>query len=225
MECYQFEYWMPGELDIDTCLDDVAAAVGKKDSGMIDFTSAIEEGHRRGQEALKAKKESFEELKARMTRKLQARPPYPLNRKECDNCIHNDEVAMPECIDCENESNWKVDPVVLNAAHDEKMGAYDGDKKETVMASDDYMTAPEFLHKSAEIMEERGKTYDSEGGERSMGKCVTAFNAITGKDLKEEDGWLLLQLLKDVRQWSRDDYHADSAEDCIAYAALKAESL
>lgn len=36
----------------------------------------------------------------------------------------------------------------------------------------------------------------------------------------------MLQLLKDVRQWSNPDiYHADSAEDCISYAALKAEAL
>lgn len=36
----------------------------------------------------------------------------------------------------------------------------------------------------------------------------------------------MLQLLKDVRQWSNpNSYHADSAEDCISYAALKAEAL
>jgi hypothetical protein len=35
----------------------------------------------------------------------------------------------------------------------------------------------------------------------------------------------LLQLLKDVRQWTKIDYHADSAVDCVSYAALKAESL
>jgi len=74
-------------------------------------------------------------------------------------------------------------------------------------------------------MDERGKQYDSPGGERSMGRCVTAFNALTGRDLTEAEGWLLLQILKDVRQWSRPEYHRDSAEDCIAYAALKAEAL
>ena len=60
---------------------------------------------------------------------------------------------------------------------------------------------------------------------RSAAKTAKAFNAITGKDITESEVWLLLQLLKDVRQWSREDYHQDSAEDCIAYAALKAESL
>lgn len=86
-------------------------------------------------------------------------------------------------------------------------------------------TAPEFLHRAATIMEERGKQYDKPGGERSMGKTVAAFNAITGYNITEASGWLLLQLLKDTRQWQNPGYHADSADDCIAYAALKAEAL
>lgn len=86
-------------------------------------------------------------------------------------------------------------------------------------------TAPEFLHRAAAILEERGKQYDKPSGERSMLKTVIAFNAVTGKDLNEAEGWLLLQLLKDVRQWQKAEYHADSAEDCIGYAALKAEAL
>ena len=49
---------------------------------------------------------------------------------------------------------------------------------------------------------------------------------MTGHFLTEPDGWLFLQILKDVRQWARPDrYHADSALDCVAYAALKAEAL
>ena len=56
-------------------------------------------------------------------------------------------------------------------------------------------TAPEYLRRAAEIMDERGKQYDSPHGERSMGRCVVAFNALTGRDL------------------------------AVAYAALKAEAL
>lgn len=85
-------------------------------------------------------------------------------------------------------------------------------------------TAPQFLSNAASIMAERGKQYDKPEGERSMGRCVVAFNAITGRGITEAEGWLLLQLLKDVRQWQRDGFHLDSAEDCIAYAALKAEA-
>ncbi len=85
-------------------------------------------------------------------------------------------------------------------------------------------TATEFLHRAADIMTERAKQYDKPEGERSMGKCVAAFNIVTGRDLSEAEGWLLLQLLKDVRQWQRPGFHQDSADDCIAYAALKAEA-
>jgi hypothetical protein len=84
--------------------------------------------------------------------------------------------------------------------------------------------ADELLERAAGHMRDRADTYDKPEGERSMGKAVQAFNAITGRDLTEPEGWLLLQVLKDVRLFQRPGYHADSAEDCIAYAALKAEA-
>lgn len=88
------------------------------------------------------------------------------------------------------------------------------------------MKAPDLLRRAAEIMDERGKQYDKPDGERSMGRAVTAFNAITGRELTEAEGWLLLQVLKDVRQWQNPNKaHQDSLEDCIAYASLKAESM
>ena len=85
--------------------------------------------------------------------------------------------------------------------------------------------ASEIADSALKHIRERAETYDQPTGERSAAKTAKAFNAITGKDITESEVWLLLQLLKDVRQWSREDYHQDSAEDCIAYAALKAESL
>lgn len=85
-------------------------------------------------------------------------------------------------------------------------------------------TAPGLLTKAAAIMTERGKTYDSPEGERSMGKTVRAFNAITDRDLTESEGWLLMLMLKQVRLFTAMEYHADSAEDAIAYAALLAEA-
>lgn len=86
------------------------------------------------------------------------------------------------------------------------------------------MKANQMLERAADIMEERGKQYDQPTGERSMGKTVAAFNAITGKSLSESDGWLLMLLLKNVRLFQRSGYHEDSAQDAIAYAALLAES-
>ena len=86
------------------------------------------------------------------------------------------------------------------------------------------MKAPDILKKSAQHMLDRAAAYDKPEGERSMGKCVAAFNIVTGRNLTEAEGWLLLQILKDVRQWQRPGFHQDSADDCIAYAALKAEA-
>ena len=83
----------------------------------------------------------------------------------------------------------------------------------------------EFMEQAMEIMQQRAKDYDQPGGERSIGKTVAAFNAITGNSLTEAEGWLFMQILKDVRQWSAPGFHRDSAEDGIAYAALKAEAL
>ena len=88
-----------------------------------------------------------------------------------------------------------------------------------------HRTASEIADSALKHIRERAETYDQPTGERSAAKTAKAFNAITGKDITESEVWLLLQLLKDVRQWSREDYHQDSAEDCIAYASLKAESL
>lgn len=85
--------------------------------------------------------------------------------------------------------------------------------------------AADFLTEAGFTMRQRGATYDTPEGERSMGKAVASFNTITGRDLTEAEGWLLLQQLKDVRQWSKPEYHHDSALDSVAYAALKSEAL
>lgn len=93
-------------------------------------------------------------------------------------------------------------------------------------ASDDdgTVTAHGVLARAAGHMQARAATYDEPGGERSMGKAVMAFNAITGRDLDGSEGWLLLQLLKNVRLFTADGYHKDSAEDAAAYTALMAEA-
>lgn len=84
--------------------------------------------------------------------------------------------------------------------------------------------AAELLGRAAMHMHDRASTYDALGGERSMGKCVAAFNAITGYALTESEGWLLMALLKAVRAQTRSEPHQDSLEDMIAYAALYAEA-
>ena len=85
-------------------------------------------------------------------------------------------------------------------------------------------SAPDLLAAAEKHMRDRAATYDKPEGERSMGKTVEAFNIITGRDLTESEGWLLMQILKDVRDRQRQDAHRDSLEDGVAYAALKAEA-
>ena len=85
-------------------------------------------------------------------------------------------------------------------------------------------TAPGLLDKAAAHMRERAATYDSPGGERSMAKTVALFNLHHDMALTEAQGWHFMQILKDVRLFSAKGYHADSAEDKIAYAALMSEA-
>lgn len=87
------------------------------------------------------------------------------------------------------------------------------------------MKSVNFLERAIEIQKERGAEYEQDTGERSFEKLAIIFNAKTGKDITAAEVALLLQDLKDVRQWSQDKYHTDSVEDCVSYASLKAELL
>lgn len=86
-------------------------------------------------------------------------------------------------------------------------------------------SAIEFLERAGDLMRERGKEYDKPAGERSMGSAVKAFNAITGRDLTEAEGWGFMILLKLARQSQIKGFHRDSAEDAVAYSALMGEAL
>lgn len=85
-------------------------------------------------------------------------------------------------------------------------------------------TAINILDAAATHMGQRASEYDQPQGERSMAKTVAAFNAFHDTQLTETQGWHFMQILKDVRFFSANSYHSDSAEDGVAYAALKAES-
>lgn len=98
---------------------------------------------------------------------------------------------------------------------------HENKKKHTDVAQPS-VTAASMLTAALGHMEDRAKTYDAPGGERSMGKTVAAFNVITGHTLTEEAGWLFMEILKQVRS-QQGGYRADSYEDLIAYAALRGE--
>lgn len=84
-------------------------------------------------------------------------------------------------------------------------------------------TAANILKTAIGHMEERAVTYDNPSGERSMGKTVTMFNALTEHGLTEEQGWLFMACLKMVRS-QQGEYRADSYEDGAAYFALAGEN-
>ena len=86
------------------------------------------------------------------------------------------------------------------------------------------ITAPQLLEKAAGHMRDRAATYDKPEGERSMAQTVAIFNLHHGTQLTEAQGWHFMQILKDVRLFTRAGYHADSAEDGISYCSLKAEA-
>ncbi len=103
-------------------------------------------------------------------------------------------------------------------------------KATTASVDAEPMTSVELLERARDIQEQRARDYDQPGGERSMAATVQAFNIITrrndegGDPLSESEGWLLMQILKDVRDRSTPNPHRDSLEDCVSYSALKAEA-
>ena len=87
------------------------------------------------------------------------------------------------------------------------------------------MKAPDFLRKAAQHIEDRAAARDKPEGERSMERCVAAFNAITGHALTERDGWLFMVVLKAARACNTPTGQRDDYEDLAAYAALAGETL
>lgn len=95
---------------------------------------------------------------------------------------------------------------------------------EDTTTPDDSPTAFELLNRASGHMQARAATYDKPEGERSMGATVAAFNAVTGHKLTEAHGWLLMALLKMVRDNQREAPHVDSCEDLVAYVSLYGEA-
>lgn len=83
--------------------------------------------------------------------------------------------------------------------------------------------AHEFLEKGVGHMKDRASQRDAEDGERSMKRCVEAFNALEGTNLTETQGWKFMVMLKMARSVSG-DFTADDYEDMAAYAGLAGES-
>lgn len=86
------------------------------------------------------------------------------------------------------------------------------------------MKAYEYCKNAATTMEQRGKEngYDGAKEERSAKQIAAVFNALTGRDLTEQEAWTFMICLKLVRQHRK--HHEDNIVDLVAYAALLGES-
>lgn len=84
--------------------------------------------------------------------------------------------------------------------------------------------APSLLIDAADAIENRASQRDKPGGERSMRTAVATFNALTGQQISEREGWVFMAILKLARaqggKHTRDDY-----VDGAAYLALACESV
>lgn len=86
------------------------------------------------------------------------------------------------------------------------------------------MKAYEYCKNAATTMEQRGREngYDNAKEERSAKQIAAVFNALTGRDLSEQEAWTFLICLKLVRQQRK--HQEDNIVDLVAYAALLGES-
>lgn len=84
-------------------------------------------------------------------------------------------------------------------------------------------SAPALLEAGVKHMRARARLRDAPDGERSMARTVAAFNALYDKDLTEEEGWMLMVLLKQSRA-SQGDFNRDDYEDGAAYFGLAGEA-
>lgn len=89
------------------------------------------------------------------------------------------------------------------------------------------MPAPhDILKEAMNALRQRGVDYDGrgyDGGERSMEHTVLIFNAITGRNLTEREGWTLMLCLKIARSLTGKP-KLDTFVDMAGYVALLGET-
>ena len=83
--------------------------------------------------------------------------------------------------------------------------------------------AQHFLEAAKGHLGARAVTYDKPTGERSMERTIKVFAALTDIQLTEEQGWIFMEALKQVRSL-QGKFKADNYEDLAGYAALRGEA-
>lgn len=84
-------------------------------------------------------------------------------------------------------------------------------------------TANTILQDAQQHLLDRAAVRD-QASERSMERAVRAYNAITGHELSERDGWMFMVVLKATRACTTPAGIPDDYEDLVAYGALAGES-
>lgn len=92
----------------------------------------------------------------------------------------------------------------------------------TIASVTQVTAAGTILQNAAAEMQDRAASRDTPEGERSMGRCVKAFNAMFGTELTEKQGWQFMELLKMARSVGG-KFRLDDFIDGAAYAALAGE--
>lgn len=85
-----------------------------------------------------------------------------------------------------------------------------------------FIPAPDFLTDAIKQMKDRAAQRDAPQGERSMATTVATFNALTGKNLSEKEGWEFMVCLKLVRG-RQGSFRMDDYVDAAAFASLLGE--
>lgn len=95
--------------------------------------------------------------------------------------------------------------------------------KKLVEQSTEAATATDILQEATECLTARAVERDKGTSERSMKAAVEAFNALTGHELTESDGWLAMVCLKAARA-EGGKFRLDDYIDGAAYFALYGEA-
>jgi hypothetical protein len=85
-------------------------------------------------------------------------------------------------------------------------------------------SAPAILKAAADHLDSRAALRDQPQGERSMARTVAAFNALTGHQVSERDGWLFMAVLKAARACTTPAGILDDYQDGAAYFGLAGEA-
>lgn len=90
---------------------------------------------------------------------------------------------------------------------------------------DKEVTAESIIHEAAQTVAGRAADRDN-GRERSMARAVAIFNATTGSNLCESDGWAFMLCLKMARAFNPEkaDFNKDHFVDLAGYAGLLGEA-